>query len=86
MDSTEEAEAFLQFLPGDPRSYKDNDLESRYADFVEQYKCECGNIADGKEGQDEEDGKPLYGYPRTDGERFVCDFCVKKAEERSTHV
>lgn len=80
MNSAEEAEAFLQFLPGDPRTYKDADLESKYYDFVKQYVCECGDVADGKEGQDEEeDGKPVFGYPRTDGERFVCNFCQRKA-------
>ena len=85
MGSAEEAEAFLQFVPGDPRTYKDHELEAKYSDFVQQYVCECGDVADGKPGQDEEEeGKPLYGYPRTDGERFICEYCAEKAAKKKT--
>ena len=79
MGSAEEAEAFLQFVPGDPRSYSDAELEGQYSDFVRQYVCECGLVADGKEGQNEkEEGKPFNGYPRTDGDRFICYYCANE--------
>lgn len=84
MGSPEEAEAFLKFLPSDPRSYEDIALEGKYYDFVQQYVCECGAVADGIAGQDEEEvGTPIIGYPRTDGERFQCDYCKKKAVKSS---
>lgn len=79
MGSAEEANAFLDWIPGDPRTYSDSDLEQKYSEFVRQYVCVCGSVADGVEGQDEEeDGKPTFGYPRTDGDRFICDFCKKE--------
>jgi hypothetical protein len=84
MGSGDEAEKFLEILPEDPRRYSDADLEQAYLEFVTQYVCECGDVADGKPGQDEEEeGEPSYGYPRTDGERFVCDYCQKKRAELS---
>lgn len=85
MGSIEDAEAFLQFLsPTDPRVLTDAELEHKRTQFVTQYVCECGDVADGKPGQDEEEeGKPLYGYPRTDGKRFVCEYCAEKAAKKA---
>ena len=77
MGSEEEAQAFIEFCPGDPRNYPVTELMNMYADFCRQRVCECGAVADGKPGQDE-NGTPYNGYPRTDGERFICNWCTKK--------
>jgi hypothetical protein len=34
MANIEQAEAFLDWLPRDPREYNDNELESKYAEFL----------------------------------------------------
>ena len=38
MNGYEEAEAFLEWLPGDPRGYSSVELEKRYGEFRKQYK------------------------------------------------
>lgn len=71
-DSVEEAEAFLQWLPVDPRKLKDSELEAKHADFRRQYVCgECDAVADAD--------NDVIGGPRTDGERFICNDCAKEA-------
>lgn len=77
--SAEEAEAFLKALDFDPRYYTDGELQRKYCVFSQEYVCECGEVADGRPGRDEEElGPPSNGYPRTDGNKFVCNYCIKK--------
>jgi hypothetical protein len=45
MDSFGEAVLFEKWLPEDPRSYQDKELESKYSDFRKEYTCvDCGSF------------------------------------------
>jgi hypothetical protein len=77
--SAEEAEAFRQSLELDPRYYTEAELQRKYELFAQESVCACGEVADGKPGRDEEElGAPLNGYPLKDGNKFVCNYCIKK--------
>jgi len=40
----EQADAFLKYCAGDPRSYDDSQLASEYSGFVMDSVCECGHV------------------------------------------
>lgn len=44
MNSQEEAESFLRFIHGDPRSREDGELSALYSEFVQKFVCECGTV------------------------------------------
>lgn len=44
MGSVDEAEAFLKFIPGDPRNLDDKKLFAKYAEFVNLFVCKCGMV------------------------------------------
>lgn len=96
MGSEAEAQAFVRFLPGDPRNYSSCELGGLYARFVHESVCECGEVrqdecdnhdeplhADGTHHGDGEEGIACELQPiREDGERFICERCEKKRQRR----
>ena len=51
LDAVELLEKFIKWLPGDPREYKDYELESKWGDFIIELRAE--KLAD-QEGDDED--------------------------------
>jgi hypothetical protein len=55
----EQAERFLQVVPGDPRTFSDKELEAKYAEFVVNHTCECGGVS----GPDDAEFKADAEFP-----------------------
>jgi hypothetical protein len=73
MDSREEAVLFYKWLPQDPRTYKDHELESKYSDFKKEYACAyCGRFF--------EEMSRVWRLNKT-SVRF-CDNCNWKKQEK----
>lgn len=97
MGSDEEAQAFLRFVPGDPRNHPSDYLNALYSAFVTQSVCECGEVRrdectyckwgeelkDGKHYDDGEHEILCELQPiRENDERFICERCEKKRQRR----
>ena len=94
MGSDEEAQAFIRFVPGDPRNHPSAYLNDLYSAFVTQSVCECGEVrryecgycdlgepldASGMHHEEGEEPIPCEIQEiREDGERFICERCAKK--------
>jgi hypothetical protein len=69
--NAEQAERFIDWVPLDPRTYNDSELEGLYGDFLRLFVCECGELRDADPEVDESDGT----------ERFECDTCRQKRKK-----
>ena len=68
-DSREHAEAFVAWLPIDPRSYSIDVLEDKYSEFHRNhFECECGTIGVHTTTVDQKEA------PRI-GPALLCDHC-----------